>query len=347
MTVRTAWLLPGGAEPGQTREDTRLAPLGTMTPGGALTTRTGVIPGGDPFGATDAGAMSLQIGIGRGAVQGTTAQGAYPVALDAPESVAFADGDAVFGRVDTVVIRVYDALFDVEGQNLAVVAVIEGEPLASPTRPLLPSACLPLWDVAVPAGTSAGVGGINWGSALTDRRRYAVAVGGISPLGVDESAAGVYDGQYRDNGAGLERWHAAEGEWRGIAAQLQPYTPVLTSTTLGNGKVQARYQVVGNRCAVNWILDWGSSTGGNMPSLSVPVPPRALGGMRWTGSVLVNRGAGSFKSGPTWLYDTATAIVSGLIFTDGASTSVSNNFAAMGISMAAGGWVSGQIEYEV
>lgn len=205
MSVRSAWLLPGGAEPGQTREDTRLAPVGTMVPAGELTSRPGVIPGGAPFAASAAGAMSLQVGIGRAVVQGTTAQGAYPVAVDAPETLSFDDGDALLDRIDTVIIRVFDQLFDVSGENVARVEVVQGEPLASPVAPTLDPACEPLWDVTVPAGTSAGVGGIDWGTALGDRRRYTVAAGGILPPG-DTATAGAYAGQWRDNAGVFERW---------------------------------------------------------------------------------------------------------------------------------------------
>lgn len=205
MSVRSAWLLPGGAEPGQTREDTRLSPVGTMTPAGELTSRGGVIPGGSPFAASGAGAMSLQVGPGRMVVQGTTAQGAYPIAVDAPETVTFGDGDALLDRIDTVVVRVSDQLFDVSGENVARVEVVQGEPLATPVAPTLDPACEPLWDVTVPAGASAGVGGIDWGTALGDRRRYTVAVGGILPPG-DSAAAGAYVGQWRDTGGVFERW---------------------------------------------------------------------------------------------------------------------------------------------
>ncbi|MCX5161866.1 hypothetical protein OOK39_21765 [Streptomyces sp. NBC_00264] len=227
MSVRSAWLLPGGTGPGQTREDTRLAPLGTMLPDGELTTRSGVIPGGDPFAASGAGAMSLQIGIGRGQVQGTTAQGAYPVALDAPQTVSFGDGEALFGRIDTVVLRVYDQLFDVHGQNLAALEVVAGEATATPTAPTLEPACLPLWDVAISAGASAGVGGIDWNSALTDRRRDTVAVGGIVPRAMSSDPGG-YDGQYADIGGTLYRWSTAANAWQ---VYRSPTVPTETRTT--------------------------------------------------------------------------------------------------------------------
>ncbi|MEV0559458.1 hypothetical protein AB0I27_39180 [Streptomyces sp. NPDC050597] len=223
MTVRTAWLLPNG----QSREDTRLAPVGTYAAESEMRTRDGVIPGGNPFAAIGAGAMDLQIGTGRAVVQGTDAQGAYPVANDAPVTLTFADGGAQFGRIDSVVLRVFDQLFDVNGQNLARIEIIRGTETAPPlTAPTLPSACLRLWDVTVPAGASAGVGGINWNTALADRRRFTVAPGGITPRGWGLSFDGAYDGQYRDSGTGLERWDAAAGAWKQYPAR--PTRPITT-----------------------------------------------------------------------------------------------------------------------
>lgn len=222
MSVRSAWLLPNG----QTREDTRLTPVGTFAPESEIRTRDGVIAGGNPFAATGAGAMSLQIGVGRALVQGTDAQGAYPVAVDAPAVLTFADGEAQFARIDSVALRVYDQLFDQEGQNLAAVVIVRGTGSATPTAPTLPSASLRLWDVTVPAGASAGVGGIDWNSALADRRRFTSAYGGIIPRGYGLAFNGAYDGQYRDTGTGLERWDAAAGAW-----EQYPPTPTRPMVT--------------------------------------------------------------------------------------------------------------------
>ncbi|MGW7514778.1 hypothetical protein ACWGJ2_04220 [Streptomyces sp. NPDC054796] len=208
MTVRAAWLLPQG----QTREDTRVTPVGTMVPEGPLTTRGGVIPGGAPLAATPAGAMAVQIGVGRATVQGTTAQGPYPVVVDAPETLTLGDGDAL-DRIDTVIVRIYDGMYDVEGQTLAAIEVVRGTAAGAPSAPVLPPASLPLWDVRVRAGASAATGGIAWASALTDRRRWTVAVGGIVPRGGPSTWAGAYDGQYRDNGGVLERWSSETGAW--------------------------------------------------------------------------------------------------------------------------------------
>ncbi|MYR46590.1 hypothetical protein [Streptomyces sp. SID5910] len=347
MTVRAAWLLPGGSGPGQTREDTRLTPVGTMTPDGELTTRPGVVPGGNPFAATSAGAMSLRIGIGRGAVQGTAAQGAYPVAVTSPETVTFTDGAAQFTRIDTVAVHVYDGLYDVSGQTLAAIEVVEGQASATPAPPVLPAGYLRLWDVTVPAGASAGTGGINWSTALTDRRQYTTAVGGIVPQGAAGTYAGAYDGQYRDTGTGLERWNAADDVWEAYpppAAGWQSYTPTLSNTTLGNGSLRARYLRDANRVAVAWNLAWGSSTSGNLPVISLPVPPASLGGMRWTGTCTISRGSGTWRAGWAFLADNGGAVSTYAVTS---SAEITSTLSAAGITMGTGGWVAGDITYEV
>ncbi|MFD7103117.1 hypothetical protein EYS09_32515 [Streptomyces kasugaensis] len=239
MTVRAAWLLPTG----QTREDTRLAPLGAMAPTSELASRDGVIAGGNPLAATGTGPMQLQIGTGRALIQGTTPQGAYPVAVTSPETLTLADGDPQYGRVDAIVLRIHDGLYDTSEQTDAAVEVIQGTPLATPAGPTLPPAVLRLWEVTVPAGASAGTGGINWNSALADRRRYTAAYGAIIPRGWGLSFPGAYPGQYRDNGTSLERWDGdvwssvAERHYVGVrkddtySLSANRYTPVRWSGT--------------------------------------------------------------------------------------------------------------------
>lgn len=263
MTVRAAWLLPGGAgNPGQTREDTRLAPVGTMTPAGELVSRPGVIPGGDPFAATGAGAMSLQIGVGRAVVQGTQAQGAYPVCVDAPEVVTFADGDPLFDRIDTVVLKVYDGLFDTSGQTLAAIEVVVGTPAETPVGPSVGPAALPLWNVTVPAGASAGVGGIDWGSALFDRRRHTVAVGGIVPRGALDDV-GAYEGQYRDLGGRLQRWSASAGEWRDYRPPAETTEVITTGITAASGWTVGDF-MARRRDSIVQFSAYITRTGGNI-----------------------------------------------------------------------------------
>ncbi|MEV7205711.1 MULTISPECIES: hypothetical protein [unclassified Streptomyces] len=261
MTVRPAWLLPLG----QTREDTRLAPVGTWSPEDEIRTRDGVIPGGNPFAATGVAAMQLQVAVGRAAVQGTTPQGAYPIAVDAPEVLTFTDGNAQFDRVDSVVLRVYDGLFDGSDQPLARVEIVEGEATATPVAPDLPPCSLRLWDVTVPAGASAGVGGIDWGSALADRRRYTTAVGGIIPTGWGLNFAGAYDGQYRDADGVLERWNATDGVWETYRAPEPPVETISGGLSVSSGWSLSSFDAR-RRGGVVQFLGMFARTGATIPA---------------------------------------------------------------------------------
>lgn len=211
MTTRPGWLLNAStATPAQTRQDTRLVPIGTYTPASAdaLTSRGGLIPGPNPCNLSMSG-MTATIAIGRGVVQGTSAQGAYPVAVTVAEAKTIANGHATLDRIDTLWLLVLDTLIDSSGSTLARVEYTQGTPNASPVAPTAPAsgtAYLRLWDIRVPANASAG-NVPNWVGAglLTDRRTYTAAVGGIIP---DGSAAGAYVGQYRDGGT-LQRYNGS------------------------------------------------------------------------------------------------------------------------------------------
>ncbi|WP_282204550.1 hypothetical protein [Kitasatospora fiedleri] len=128
MTARAAWLY----NPGQTRQDTRLAPVSPMYPVDAMTSRSGVIPGGTPFALTGSG-MSGTLAVGRAYIQGTSAQGAYPAAITVAESISVANGHASLSRIDSVFLTVYDNLIDSSGLTLTRVDYVQGTAAASPT----------------------------------------------------------------------------------------------------------------------------------------------------------------------------------------------------------------------
>ncbi|MFJ1708579.1 hypothetical protein [Kitasatospora sp. NPDC088346] len=309
MTVRAAWLPPAG----QTRADTRAAPIGTMTPAGPTTTAPGVIPGGDPLTLTGTAAMQAQLGIGRAVVQGSTLQGAYPVAVTAPELLTVAPGHVQYDRLDLVVLRVYDQLFDASGQSLATVEVVPGTPASVPVAPAAPACSLPLWQVRVPVGASAGTGGITWATAATDLRTYTVAAGGIRPDA--GTGPGAYVGQYRDTGSRIERWSGSAwvpwpaalggiapgslsagsygGQWRDGAAGLDrwsgsawvplgswtTYAPTWTATTtnpaIGNGTLVTRYTRIGKTITYMGQLRAGSTTNGGTGIWNITLPVQA------------------------------------------------------------------------
>ncbi|MGK5631226.1 hypothetical protein [Streptomyces sp. URMC 123] len=292
MSVRSAWLLnrtdAGG---GQTRVDTRLAPTGTMSPSGLLTSRDGILPG-SPTGAEavaglavtgDAG-MTAKVAPGRAVVQSTEVAGAYPVVSTQVESITFADGDAANPRIDLVVLRVYDQAHDTSNRTEAVIEVIKGTPAAAPVAPAVPSGALALAEVTVPTGASAGKGGLNWGSAVRDRRRATVAVGGVLPAGGPTAFPGAYPGQYRDNGSGLERWNGTawaayppEPVWR----SWTPTWTVSSGTNLpsfGNSVLNCRYVKVGRVVHFAFDVTFGSTAkyGAENWRFGLPVPAAAL-----------------------------------------------------------------------
>ncbi|MGW1998157.1 hypothetical protein [Embleya sp. NPDC001921] len=271
MSTRAAWLLPRTVSDGQTREDTRLALSGAMTPTGALTSRSGVIPGGG-WDLVGVSAMQCKITTGRAFVQGTTAQGAYPVATNADETFTLSAGHATNPRIDLFVLRIYDNFIDASGSTVAVIEKREGTPAAVPTVPSVPAASIPLWEVRVPAGVSTGNGGVQsnpgWSAARTSRLIPTVAVGGIMPQG-GPSWSGSYVGQYRHTPTGLEWWDGSawktQGEWTSYSATWDAISGAAPS--LGNGSRTAEYMVIGKTCTVRINQTWGSTTtsGGAAP----------------------------------------------------------------------------------
>lgn len=232
MPVRSAWLINRTeTETGQSRADTRLSPVGTMAPNGALSSTGGVIPGSAGgeylmsglyvFG--ESAGMKASVAPGRAVIQGRGSAGAYPVVLTDYTDVTFGDGNASNPRIDLVVLRVHDAQVDGGVRTETVLEVIEGEPEATPQSPQLPEASLPLARVTVPAGASVGTGGIAWADAVYDMRVSTVAVGGILADSWNRETAGGYPGQYRDTSSTLQRWDGTR--WVNYARQIGGIAP--------------------------------------------------------------------------------------------------------------------------
>ncbi|MFE4589544.1 hypothetical protein [Streptomyces laurentii] len=213
MPVRSGWLLPTG----QTRQHTRITHIGATTPVNPLGVRSGILPGSydgkyrvSGLSVASAGPMTAIVSHGRAVIQGTTTEGAYPVALDEDLTLTFADGDALNARVDLVVLRVYDNDTDTPGRYEAGIEIVKGAPAAAPVAPAAPARSLALVTVKVKAGASAGTGGIDWTATgtLTDLRATTVASGGILPVYNNGGVPGAYPGQYQDNdnAHSLQRW---------------------------------------------------------------------------------------------------------------------------------------------
>ncbi|MEV8537360.1 hypothetical protein [Streptomyces sp. NPDC051572] len=233
MSVRTAWLSPTG----QSREDTRTNQIGSLTPVTDSKGRSGVLPGssGGVYRVTGlwlggtTGTMSATVSVGRAVIQSSIDRGAYPVAVTEPLTLTFADGDAQYGRIDLVVLRIYDDTYDGSGRSEAAVEITKGTPAATPVAPTLPDTSLLLFTVAVPANASTGSGGIAWDTARVDLRPTTVPMGGILPTRSDDTAAGGYPGHYRDINNTLQRWDGTA--WVGYPKGIGGIAPAGAVTT--------------------------------------------------------------------------------------------------------------------
>lgn len=133
---------------------------GVRPGGGAVTINAGTMTAAvDPFIAWVDGGVS-------------TAQGGYAVVSDAAQNVTIANGHATLARIDTVCVQVRDNAFDSSGSTDAQVVVVQGTAAGSPVAPALPTNATALRNINVPAGASAGTGGLSSGALGTDRRSY-------------------------------------------------------------------------------------------------------------------------------------------------------------------------------
>ncbi|MFF9017581.1 hypothetical protein ACF09C_32075 [Streptomyces sp. NPDC014870] len=320
MNLRSSWV----NETGQTREDTRLNQVGATTPTNPVQVRSGILPGSyngqhrlSGFWMTGASAMSATVSEGRAVIQGDISQGVYPVALPAAETVTFGPGDAQYNRVDLVVLKVYDPLYDGPGRNEAVVEVLVGKAEATPKAPGVPPRSLPLYEVTVPAGASAGNGGINWNTALKDLRSPVVSLGGILPV-EGPVVPGAYPGQFQDSGGALQRWDG--GAWVSYPSSLGGIVPnsagTLTASYTGQyrdsaGGVLQRWNGSAWRSAVPGPYFTGTNDAGwtasttYTPTLSetTDTPLQVSFVAPASGAVVVNYGAriNSAATTPAWM----------------------------------------------
>ncbi|MEU4062169.1 hypothetical protein AB0F25_06990 [Streptomyces wedmorensis] len=231
MNLRSSWV----AETGQTREDTRLTQTGVTTMSNPVQVRSGILPGSYDgafrlagFWTFGSGAMTATVSEGRAVIQGDITQGAYPVTLPAAASVTFTPGNAQYGRIDVIVLKIYDTLYDSSTKTEAKLEIIQGTPEQTPKVPLIPARCLPLYEVVVPAGVSAGNGGIPWNTSLKDLRSTVVSLGGILPA-EGATGPGTYPGQYQDAANTLQRWDGSK--WVPYPAALGGIMPNTASAT--------------------------------------------------------------------------------------------------------------------
>lgn len=203
--------------------DHRILHGATFQNAGSIQVRSGLIPSPSAGALATVSAMVASVAALKAVISNSisSALGPYVLVSDATVNITFDDGEASVTRTDRIIARVYDNVNDGSGDTKGDVYYLKGQ--ASGAATALPNNCILLYEVAVPAGASAGGGGINFNTQTTDRRFYTTAAGGIIPIAnaTDMSAiANPYEGMaiYRTD---LDILYCHDGtsfKPRGIAA---------------------------------------------------------------------------------------------------------------------------------
>lgn len=194
MTIRT--LAVGNNNMDQVDHRSLVTGLGQSA--GAVSIRSGLFPSNPAPGAlSNVSAMVVGVGALKGIVLNQSGSGQFLVQSDATINLTFDAGEASVARVDRIILRVYNVDQDgnAGGVSDAAIEYLKGQ--SSGSASALPNGSLLLWEVSVPAGASAGGGGINFTSTAVDKRAYTTATGGIIPTGAASdlaSVANAYEG---------------------------------------------------------------------------------------------------------------------------------------------------------
>lgn len=272
------------------------------------TSHSGVVIGQDDLLVTEKSGtpnMSVDVAKGRMVVPGTEAndQSSYLVTNAATVNVVIATADATNPRNDLVYVQVRDAGGGYSGSdNDCRIAVATGTPAASPADPSLPVNAYTLARVVVPANDTAITD-----SQITDGRRYASALGGITVCTSTSRPSGVklrrglfaYETDTKRiimyDGTGWIKW----------STQWETYTPTLTNLTLGNGTRTAAFRLDGGVCWVRFGFVTGSSSAvGTDPTISLPFTAADPDG---------RVAAAAEVTGNVWLLDQGTANFDGIV----------------------------------
>lgn len=173
--------------------------------------------------------------------------GGYVVSVDQNTAVTHAGADASLSRIDLVVARVYDHDQDGQAQRTAKIEIVQGNTASSPVAPPTPVHSLVLAEVRVPPAGNALV--------VTDKRRFAAALGGVMPCRSNDRPLNAPAGQVcyeTDTG----RLVVANGSgWGTIFYPSQPWTNLTYRPNIrtAGGNAPLSYTREGN-----WITLRGS-----------------------------------------------------------------------------------------
>lgn len=149
-------------------------------PNSGTTHKSGLFPTNSAADITNVSAMQVKVGPFKAIVPNTNSVGSYLVQSDADITLTFDAGEAAVARTDRIIVRVYNNAADGSGRDEAVVEYLKGQ--SSGSASALPASSLLLFEFPVPAGASAGTGGINFTGIVQDKRLYTTASGGIIPV---------------------------------------------------------------------------------------------------------------------------------------------------------------------
>jgi len=198
MTLRAVSIKPGTIS----AEDLRAAFAAIMAPAGSDVSQTGYLPGA--VATVTVSGLTVTASAFRGFIQGTATQGLYGV-MSSSTSTKTLDAGGTQDRIDAIVARVQNDLYDSSGNNTFTIETIKGTEASAPVAPTLGATDLLIADVTVPAGASTG-DGLTSDNVDTSRQPCLTeALGGIHVVSQNDPD-GAYTGQWRDNAGVLERW---------------------------------------------------------------------------------------------------------------------------------------------
>lgn len=245
-----------------------------LFPGGVGVARGGLRNDGGGAVTVNAGTMTVAVAPFMAYVDGgvSDAQGGYTFVSDAAETLTVSPGHASLSRTDVVIAEVRDTAHDGSGSTDARVRILEGT--AGAGTPALPINAVALRNITVPAGLSAGTGGLASGNLGTDRRTYTTGLGGVLTVASqsERDALPAINGPmvYRTDTDRLE-YRAATG-WEELDAHSDESVPLLGDVTGSvTAKVRGRSVVVdiSVTCPTGAVAFGGIAT---LPaSLRVPV----------------------------------------------------------------------------
>lgn len=161
-----------------------------MQPAGQISVRSGVLPGATSGNLSTVSAMVARVAPVKVLINNSisSALGPYLLVSDANVDITFDAGEAAVPRVDRIIARAYDNTNDASGSTTGSIYYLKGQSGGSATA--LPNNSVLLFEMTIPAGASAGGGGVNFANAV-DQRQYTVAQGGVIPIKSNTDMAAI------------------------------------------------------------------------------------------------------------------------------------------------------------